>query len=138
MSNAISAIKLALGADFLTAFSGLPQKQQRKVRRFLDEFTANPDAATHNYEKIKGARDPNLRSVRIDQDYRGIVLKPEQGNVYVLLWVDKHDDAYQWATRRTCSVHPQTGTMQVVLRRSRRWHRNPPLLLCLQHFRMRI
>ena len=115
MSNAIFAIKLALGADFLTAFSGLPQKQQRKVRRFLDEFTANPDAATHNYEKIKGARDPNLRSVRIDQDYRGIVLKPEQGNVYVLLWVDKHDDAYQWATRRTCSVHPQTGTMQVVL-----------------------
>lgn len=115
MSNAISAIKLALGADFLTAFSGLPQKQRRKVRKFLDEFTASPDAATHNYEKIKGARDQNLRSVRIDQDYRGIVLKPQQGNVYVLLWVDKHDDAYQWATRRTCAVHAQTGTMQVVL-----------------------
>ena len=115
MSNVLHDIKLALGADFLVAFSKLPQNQQKKVRRFLDEFTANPDAATHNYEKIKGANDPNLRPVRIDQDYRGIVLKPQQGNVYVLLWVDKHDDAYQWATRRTCAIHPGTGTMQVVL-----------------------
>src|SRR4051794_31356972 len=111
MSNAISAIKLALGADFLTAFSGLPQKQQRKVRKFLDEFTATADASTHNYEKIKGVRDPNRGSVRIDQDYRGIVLKPQQGHVYVLLWVDKHDDACHWANRTTCAVHPQTGTM---------------------------
>jgi mRNA-degrading endonuclease RelE of RelBE toxin-antitoxin system len=115
MSNALHQMKLALGADFLTAFSGLPQKQQKKVRRFLDEFAANPAAATHNYEKIKGAKDDNLRSVRIDQDYRGIVLKPDQGNVYVLLWVDKHDDAYQWAMRRICAIHPGTGTMQVVL-----------------------
>lgn len=47
--------------------------------------------------------------------YRGIVLKPDSGNVYVLLWVDKHDEAYAWASRRTCSVHPTTGTMQVIL-----------------------
>lgn len=117
MSNPLHDIKLALGADFLTAFSGLPQKQQKKVRRFLDEFAANPAAPTHNYEKIKGAKDDNLRSVRIDQDYRGILLKPEKGNVYLLLWVDKHDDAYQWAMRRICAVHPETGTMQVVLTR---------------------
>lgn len=115
MSNLPHEVKLALGADFLTAFSGLPQNQQKKVRRFLDEFAGNHAAPTHNYEKIRGARDENLRSVRIDQDYRGIVLKPAQGNVYVLLWVDKHDDAYQWAARRTCAVHPGTGTMQVVL-----------------------
>ena len=115
MSDAIHKIKLALGADFLTAFGNLPQKQQKKTRHFLDEFASNPSAATHNYEKIKGAKDGNLRSVRIDQDYRGILLKPEKGDVYVLLWVDKHDDAYQWATRRTCVVHPQTGSMQVIL-----------------------
>lgn len=115
MSNGFHGIKLALGADFLTAFSRIPQKQQKKVREFLDKFTENPDAATHNYEKIQNARDENLRSVRIDQNYRGIVLKPERGDVYVLLWVDKHDDAYDWAMRRSCLIHPETGTMQVVL-----------------------
>ena len=115
MNDAQPKLKIALGADFLTAFSRLPQKQQKKVREFLDKFTENPAASTHNYEKIRGARDPNLRSVRIDGNYRGIVLKPEQGNVYVLLWVDSHDEAYQWAGKRTCAIHPGTGTMQVVL-----------------------
>ena len=115
MSTSLNPIKLALGADFLTAFSRLPDKQQRKVRRFLEEFSARPTDSTFNYEKIYAAKDPNLRSVRLDGDYRGIVLKPQSGNVYVLLWVDKHDDAYAWATRRTCSVHPTTGTMQVIL-----------------------
>jgi hypothetical protein len=117
MSTALPPIKIALGSDFLTAFSRLPEKQQKKVRRFLEDFSARPADATHNYEKIKSAADPNLRSVRLDGDYRGIVLKPESGNVYVLLWVDKHDDAYTWAERRTCSVHPTTGTMQIVLTR---------------------
>lgn len=115
MTTALQPVKLALGADFLVAFSKLPQKQQRKVREFLDKFAANPDGSSTNYEKIRSARDPNLRSVRIDQAYRGIVLKPQQGNVYVMLWVDKHDDAYHWAERRTCAVHPETGTMQVML-----------------------
>jgi superfamily I DNA/RNA helicase/mRNA-degrading endonuclease RelE of RelBE toxin-antitoxin system len=115
MKDAVPKLKIALGADFLTAFSRLPQKQQKKVREFLDKFTENPAAPTHNYEHIQGARDPNLRSVRIDGNYRGIVLKPEHGNVYVLLWVDAHDAAYQWAAQRTCTIHPGTGTVQVVL-----------------------
>src|ERR1039458_1185753 len=44
---------------------------------------------------------------------RGIVLKPENGNVYCLLWVAKHDDAYAWAARRRVAIHPELGTVQV-------------------------
>ncbi|MFZ4774167.1 MAG: UvrD-helicase domain-containing protein [Terrimicrobiaceae bacterium] len=115
MNNPSIPVQLAVGADFLSAFSQLPQKQQKKVQKFLGDFTANPDASTYNYEHIRSAKDKNLRSVRIDKDYRGILLKPDRGNVHVLLWVDKHDDAYAWAERRTCLVHPATGTMQVIL-----------------------
>jgi len=35
---------------------------------------------------------------------------PEQGNTYVLLWIDKHDDAYQWAV-----AEPVTSTASPVL-----------------------
>jgi hypothetical protein len=52
--------------------------------------------------------------VRIDQVYRGIVLKPEAGNVYLLLWVDRHDEAYQWAQNRIFGIHPETGSLQIV------------------------
>jgi len=54
-----------------------------------------------------------MRSVRIDQNYRGIVLKPDKGDVYCLLWVDKHDDAYDWACRHKVAIHPELGNIQI-------------------------
>ena len=44
-------------------------------------FPERPTSAGINYERIQKGRDPNLRSVRIDQDWRGIVFKPVQDDV---------------------------------------------------------
>lgn len=114
MSANPSPVKVAVAADFLTAFSKIPRKQQSKVLDFVNKFRADPSRPGINYEKIQKAKDPSLRSVRIDQAYRGIVLKPETGNVYVLLWVDNHDDAYKWAENKLYSIHPETGGLQVI------------------------
>ena len=54
-----------------------------------------------------------MRSLRIDQGYRAIVLKPEHGDVHMLLWADKHDDAYTWAERHECRINAETGALQV-------------------------
>ena len=107
-------VKVAMAVDFLTSFSRVPKGQQTKVLNFINKFRANPMTPGLNYEKIKGAKDPNMRSVRIDQTYRGIVFKPATGNVYMLLWVDKHDEAYSWAKNRIYSIHPETGSIQVI------------------------
>lgn len=114
MSNAMGQVKIAIGAEFLTAFARLPGKQQGKVGHFLEKFRSNPMAGSIHYEKITGAKDANLRSVRIDQTYRGIVLKPQRGNVYMLLWVDHHDEAYAWARQRRFTINAHTGSLQVV------------------------
>ncbi|MBW6486377.1 MAG: UvrD-helicase domain-containing protein [Syntrophobacterales bacterium] len=114
MSKPIQKITVAISDDFLKSFSAIPKKQQSKVREFVEKFRVNPASPAINYEKIQMAKDQNLRSVRIDQDYRGIVLKPASGNVYMLLWVDHHDDAYAWASNRVYSVHADTGSLQVV------------------------
>lgn len=108
-----SAPKVALGDDFLAAFARIPKQKQRSVMQFVTRFRTNPRSPGINYEVIRDAPGKNFRSVRIDQDYRGIVLSPEQGNVYVLLWVDKHDDAYKWAARHRCEINPHTGTLQL-------------------------
>lgn len=76
-------------------------------------FQSDPTAPGINYESIKGARDKNLKSVRIDQDWRGIVFKPPAGDIYVLMYVDRHDAAYKWAEGRRLSVNPTTGALQV-------------------------
>ena len=66
-----------------------------------------------NFEPIHNRHEKNLRSVRIDRDYRGILLAPEEGNVFVLLWIDHHDAAYSWAQKKRVKIHPETGALQV-------------------------
>ncbi len=106
--------RVAVYDEFLDSFAALPRAQQKKVSRFMRTFRANPTATGLNYETINNSADSNLRSVRIDQAYRAIVLKPEKGNVYVLLWVDHHDKAYAWADKKRIVIHPETGSLQVL------------------------
>lgn len=114
MSQHKPQLKVAISSDFLDSFAKIPKSKQSKVLSFINQFKKNPASPGINYEKIQQARDPNLRSVRIDQAYRGIVLKPQKGNVFVLLWVDNHDEAYRWAANKTCAIHPATGSLQVL------------------------
>ena len=106
-------IKVAISNDFFTAFAKLPQSQLAKVSKFITLFQSEPRSSGIKYEKINDAKDPHMHSVRIDRAYRGIVLKPSQGNVYLLLWVDKHDEAYDWARRHKVNINANTGTIQV-------------------------
>lgn len=109
----MAGLQVAISQDFFTAFAQVPRAQQKKINEFVSKFRNNPQASGINYEKINDAANGQYRSVRIDQDYRGIVLKPERGNVYLLLWVDKHNDAYDWARRHRCEVNPLTGCLQL-------------------------
>lgn len=106
--------QVAIFDEFLDAFARIPRAQQKKVSKFLRRFREDPTSASINYESISSFADPNLRTVRIDLAYRAIVLHPEQGNVYVLLWVDHHDEAMRWAENKTVAIHPATGSIQVI------------------------
>ena len=105
--------KVALAQDFLKNLGNLSSSVQSKVLKWALRFQSDPTANGINYEPIKGARDKNLKSVRIDQDWRGIVFKPPAGDVYVLMYVDHHDAAYKWAERRRVAINPSTGALQV-------------------------
>lgn len=106
-------LKVALAQDFLANLAKLPSAVQSRVLKWALKFQSDPTSPGINYETIKGARDKNLRSIRIDQDWRGIVFKPDKGDVYVLMYVDKHDDAYRWAESRRVAINPVTGAMQL-------------------------
>jgi len=106
-------VQTALADDFLTAFARIPRRAQNKVHEFATKFRENPRAPGIHYEPIQHARDPRLKSVRIGLDYRAILLAPDDGEVFVLLWVDHHDEAYRWAVNRQVDVHPATGALQL-------------------------
>lgn len=107
--------KVALSQDFLMQLAKLPVNVQSKVMKWAIQFQSDPTSPGINYENINGARDSNLKSVRLDRDWRGIVFKPTSGDVYVLLYVDHHDAAYRWAENRKLAINPVTGAMQLVV-----------------------
>ena len=107
-------IKMAIGIDFLTSFSNIPQSQQKRVREFIEKFRDNPASAGINYEKIHDVKDKNIRTVRISESYRAVVLHPEEGNIYMLVWVDHHDEAMAWARNKKFDINPHTGAIQVI------------------------
>ena len=105
--------RLAISADFLSAFGRLPRAQQRSVRALINKFDADASARGLNYEPIHNARNDRMRSLRISKGYRAIVFDTRQDGRHLLLWADKHDDAYDWALRHDCSVNPETGAVQI-------------------------
>jgi superfamily I DNA/RNA helicase len=105
--------KVALAQDFLVNLATLTSAVQGKILKWALRFQSDPTSNGINYEPIHGVRDKNLKSVRIDQDWRGIVFKPPSGDVYVLMYVDRHDAAYSWAEGRRIAVNPTTGALQV-------------------------
>ena len=107
--------KVALSQDFLLQLSKLPVSVQSKVMKWAMVFQNNPTSSAINYENIHSSSESNLKSVRIDQDWRGVVFKPDVGDIYVLLHVDRHDQAYRWAERRKLAINPVTGAMQMVV-----------------------
>lgn len=107
--------KVALSQEFLLQLAKLPASVHAKVMKWAVQFQSNPTGPGINYETIQGARDANLRSVRLDRDWRGIVFKPSGGDVYALLYVDHHDQAYRWAEHRKLAINPVTGAMQMMV-----------------------
>lgn len=105
---------LYMADSFLEAFARLPQGQRKKVREFLAKFRSDPTAAGINYEPIHDTRDDRVRTVRVDLAYRAVVLHPRSGADYVLVWVDRHDEAMAWAKHKEFAVNPVTGAVQVI------------------------
>ncbi|TWU33453.1 ATP-dependent DNA helicase UvrD1 [Novipirellula aureliae] len=110
----MSGPQLAISNEFMEALARLPKSQRKKVQEFAKKFRADPKSSAINYEKIHNMDDDRVRTVRIDQKYRAVVLHPDQGNTYVLVWVDNHDEAMDWARNRTFEVHPETQSLQIL------------------------
>src|SRR3954469_9760170 len=104
---------VAIASEFLDAFARIPRPQQRKVREFTEKFRTNPKGPGIHYEKIHAVKDDKVRTVRVDHKYRAVILHPPEGDVYVLVWVDNHDEAMDWAGKRRFEVNPVTGSLQV-------------------------
>ncbi|MFB6373262.1 MAG: UvrD-helicase domain-containing protein, partial [Bradymonadaceae bacterium] len=105
--------QVALANTFLESYSQLPKSIQKKTRHLTEKLRRDPGQRAVGLEKLDSAYDEKLYSARIDQTYRAILVHPSEGDLFLVVWVDHHDDAYRWAERRKCEVNPTTGSVQV-------------------------
>jgi superfamily I DNA/RNA helicase/mRNA-degrading endonuclease RelE of RelBE toxin-antitoxin system len=106
-------LQVAISSDFLRSFATIPRNKQKAVRRALEKFREDPTQPSLNYEPIRDMRDSKVHTLRAGDDYRIIVVSPPEGNVYLLMWVDHHDEAMSWARNKVFEVNKYTGTFQV-------------------------
>ncbi|MEW2220789.1 UvrD-helicase domain-containing protein [Streptomyces sp. NPDC006990] len=111
--------RLALSDDFVTDLIALQRPVQKEVNDAIQRFRNLTVPQLHaskgmHLEKLEGARDPRIRTIRITRSYRGVLLAPDDGSeLFTLLRVAPHDDAINWACRRAYSVNNATGGLEV-------------------------
>ena len=104
--------KLAMTREFLAGFHKLDKPVQKAVSAAFEKFAAHTHAGLH-LEKIENSRDPRIRTIRITDFWRGVVLAPESGEEYCLLTVLPHDDAIDYAKSRAVTVNGVLGVLEI-------------------------
>ncbi|MEO3976461.1 UvrD-helicase domain-containing protein [Streptomyces sp. CAU 1734] len=103
---------LGIHKDFLMEFARLEKPVQKRVHEVFDKFREHRHAGLH-LEKLEKARDPRIRTIRITQFMRGVVLAPESGGSFLLLKVMPHDDAIAWAVKHRVTVNSATQGIEL-------------------------
>ncbi|MEU7887775.1 UvrD-helicase domain-containing protein [Microbispora bryophytorum] len=103
--------RLGVYRDFFRRFLKLEKPVQDQVVEVFSKFEEVTYAGLH-LETVKNARDVRMRTIRITDFWRGVVLAPDEGDLYVLLNVLPHDKAYEWAARRSVTVNAVTGIIE--------------------------
>ncbi|PXY27890.1 DEAD/DEAH box helicase [Prauserella muralis] len=111
--------QLALASSFWETYDLLEKPVKAGVRKAMAKFQELPIAELYadkglHLESVDKARDPRMRTIRITDFWRGVVLAPDDGSdVFLLLNVVPHDDAYAWAAKRLYTVNTATRALEV-------------------------
>jgi 5-methylcytosine-specific restriction protein A len=103
--------RIIIAPVFLDALEKCPKAVRKKAREFIKRFPFAPISKGSHYEKIEGAKDPQVRTVRIGLGYRAILLQPAKGDDRIIVWIDHHDEAIEWARERRFQIGAISGQL---------------------------
>ncbi|MFD6281396.1 UvrD-helicase domain-containing protein [Streptomyces sp. NPDC060209] len=111
--------QLAFANTFWESFDALEKPVKAGVRKAMAKFQRlsvaelRADKGLH-LESVEKSRDPRMRTIRINDFWRGVVLAPDDGSdTFLLLSVVPHDDAYTWAAKRLYTINTATRALEV-------------------------
>ncbi|MEV0592993.1 UvrD-helicase domain-containing protein [Nonomuraea cavernae] len=111
--------QLAFANSFWESFDALEKPVKAGVRKAMKRFQQLSIAELYadkglHLESVVNARDPRMRTIRVTDYWRGVVLAPDDGtDTFLLLNVVPHDEAYGWAAKRLYTVNSATHALEV-------------------------
>ncbi|WP_217253923.1 UvrD-helicase domain-containing protein [Streptomyces sp. AC602_WCS936] len=111
--------QLAFANSFWESYDALEKPVRNGVRKAMQKFQQlsvpelQQDKGLH-LESVEKAADRRMRTIRINDFWRGVVLAPDDGSdVFLLVNVVAHDDAYTWAAKRLYTTNSATRALEV-------------------------
>lgn len=105
-------MEFRIADTFTNSLLKLTNEEQKLVKTTAFELQLDPSGNGNSFHKLERAKDPNFWSVRVSADLRLIVHR--LSGSLMLCYAGHHEDAYDWASRRKLTVHPQTGAAQII------------------------
>lgn len=99
--------------------TALASRLEARVRKdafaFLQKLSEDDAIPGLNIEPVKNARDPKVRTGRVNKQYRAVLFKLTGADMatYVVHGIFNHDDAYVEAERVTLTVNPVNGITEI-------------------------
>jgi len=109
---------LALSRDLLSDFAKLQKPAQAAVSKLADQFqrmTATELRASKgiHLERYVSQLDDRARTIRIDDNHRGVVFDVGDDETFILTRIDTHERVDHWMRHNQFRVNEVTGALEV-------------------------
>ncbi|MES4887853.1 UvrD-helicase domain-containing protein [Streptomyces sp. NPDC096012] len=111
--------QIAITNTFWEGVDRLDRPARARVHKAMAKFQQltvpqlHADKGLH-LESVVSSRDPRMRTIRVDDALRIVLLAPDDGSdLFVFVHVVPHDKAYSWAKRRLYTVNTVTRCLEV-------------------------
>lgn len=98
---------------FQGSYDKLDGSLKSRVLNFMVKVQQDPDATGLDFKQPKAAANKFVRTARVTDGYRAVLLDPGGDSALYLVAVMKHDDAYDFAQNLTVQVNTKTGAAEV-------------------------
>jgi hypothetical protein len=108
-------MRFAIATTFQRALQKLESKDSaaaKLTKQAAFDFQMNPAQSGFSFERLNKPKDPNFWSLRVSDGIR--IIAHRTADMVTMCYVDRHDEAYEWAERRRFEVHPENGAAQIV------------------------
>ncbi|WP_027340215.1 UvrD-helicase domain-containing protein [Halonatronum saccharophilum] len=90
---------IVLSDSYIDSFDSLDKQSRKLIKKSLKKFALQEKGNGFQLHDLHRTDcDSSFKSIRINRDLRAIL--SQKGDKYIFLYVDHHDDAYDWAKNK--------------------------------------